>query len=163
MQGIKWRSEIPCFLRPREHLRWSRPIVVQLFPGRTTSEASKDRSGSQEGSFSLLRSTLTTASIPGRNPGLIPHLARHQAPSQEARGHLDAVFRQRSLCTGEWLHAGNIKSRRCSQRGGRPTWRCSTRQLETGEESGTWRTSSQQAVSIWPTYFREAEEHPWTW
>lgn len=115
VQGIRRRSEIPCFPRLRGRLRQSRPIAVQLFPFRTTSEAGKDGSGRQEGFFSPLRPTLTTALVQGGTRDLSPQRP-YQAPSQGACGHLDAVFRSvLSLCTGGWTHAGNIKSRRCSQ------------------------------------------------
>lgn len=159
MQGIKRRSEIPCFPRLREHLRQSRPIVVQLFPFRTTSEAGKDGSGSQEGFLSPLRSPLTTALVQGGTRVLI--LQRpYQAPSQGACGHLVAAFRSAlSLCTGGWTHAGNIKSRRCSQR-----WRTSNVSLQREAPGDGRRTpASHQAVKygwlIFGTHGEQRNSH----
>lgn len=143
MQGIKRRSEIPCFPRLREHLRQSRPIVVQLFLFRTTSEAGKDGS------------PLTTALVQGGTRVLI--LQRpYQAPSQGACGHLVAVFRSAlSLCTGGWTHAGNIKSRRCSQR-----WRTSNVSLQREAPGDGRRTpASHQAVRYgWLIFGRHGEQ-----
>lgn len=161
MQGIKRRSEIPCFPKPREHRRRSRPIVVQLFPGRTTSEAGKDRSESQEGFFSLLRRSRLHYRLPRfrAKPRSNSSPSPSGAPSQEARARLDVVFRQCSLRRGEQTHAGNIKSHRCcSRRRKCPTGAAARGSRRQAENSGTPRASSQQAVRHGRVIFWRHEE-----